>query len=485
MAFDEVICNARIRETQLYFKKYGEKNFKVKRRDSKHLHLICIRKEPCIYSIRCSWSQYGHVRMDEVKQTHSCSLQLDRKLSDEDTALLISSSNFCHLSNSSNHFEISPDIHVQKLRFGESLINSTEDSSKIDVSSRGSRTLKASSLNSDDNSSQSRCESASISNQQQSSIEYETPGPDSEFVFQSQEHANLSTSSARRNIEAESLIVTRGMRTLKASSLNSDDNNSQSRSESASISNQQQSSIEYETPGPNSEFVFPSQEHVTSSISESTDSDTVDWNDDNTSRAYVNSKGLIVLSPLCRKDNTNVVSQEYYRSIDKKSAADGASNAYSYLHSSADRTKELLPVYSDENSSRSQSDNKRFDKIMSIFDSLNVSSDQKSNVLESLRYLLQHQVGIPVVRELYLSYDKVHQDQMITELCMARSLRTLSCKDINFPTSINSSGHLPTATGHKSPDIKKRKALFYDYADDENEEEVTYLDKPMMIMKKK
>ena len=259
------------------------------------------------------------------------------------------------------------------------------------------------------------------------------------------------------------------MRTLKASSLNSDDNSSKSRSESASISNQQQSSIE----------------HVTSSISESTDSDTVDWNDDNTSRAYVNSKGLIVLSPLCRKDNTNVVSQEYYRSIDKKSAADGASNAYSYLHSSADRTKELLPVYSDENSSRSQSDNKRFDKIMSIFDSLNVSSDQKSNVLESLRYLLQHQVGIPVIRELYLSYDKVHQDQMITELCMARSLRTLSCKDINFPTSINSSGHLPTATGHKSPDIKKRKALFYDYADDENEEEVTYLDKPMMIMKKK
>ena len=191
------------------------------------------------------------------------------------------------------------------------------------------------------------------------------------------------------------------------------------------------------------------------------------------------------MSPLCRKDNTNVVSQEYYRSIDKKSAADGASNAYPYLHSSADRTKELLPVYSDENSSRSQSDNKRFDKIMSIFDSLNVSSDQKSNVLESLRYLLQHQVGIPVIRELYLSYDKVHQDQMITELCMARSLRTLSCKDINFPTSINSSGHLPTATGHKSPDIKKRKALFYDYADDENEEEVTYLDKPMMIMKKK
>ena len=105
---------------------------------------------------------------------------------------------------------------------------------------------------------------------------------------------------------------------------------------------------------------------------------------------------------------------------------------------------------------------------MAIFDSLNLSSEQKVHLSSSLNSLLQHQFGLPFVRELYLSYDAVHREKMITDLCMLRSLYR---KDINLliPRSFASEGPV------KSPCSKKRKFLYSEFEDDGDS--VTYLDK--------
>ena len=127
-SFDEVIHNAHIREKQLYFKKFGEKSFKVNRRDKRRLHLICNRRETpsCKFSIRCSMTTQGSIRMHEMTQIHSCSLQLRSELYKKDTALLVSSTNFCHLSKSSDKYVSSVDINTQEIRHAESLINTSE-----------------------------------------------------------------------------------------------------------------------------------------------------------------------------------------------------------------------------------------------------------------------------------------------------------------------------------------------------------------------
>ena len=96
----------------IYFMVFGEKNFKVNRRSKDRFHLTCSRKETpsCIFSIRCSMSTNGNVMMRELKQTHSCSLKLRSKLSEKETAQLISSTRFCQLSISNYQYAFPTEI---------------------------------------------------------------------------------------------------------------------------------------------------------------------------------------------------------------------------------------------------------------------------------------------------------------------------------------------------------------------------------------
>ncbi len=57
--------------------------------------------------------------------------------------------------------------------------------------------------------------------------------------------------------------------------------------------------------------------------------------------------------------------------------------------------------------------NKNVDKIMAIFETFNLSPDQKSCMSASFRYLLQPKLGLVVVRELFCSYSKEERDCMI------------------------------------------------------------------------
>ena len=109
------------------------------------------------------------------------------------------------------------------------------------------------------------------------------------------------------------------------------------------------------------------------------------------------------------------------------------------------------------------------DNIMAVFDSLHLSDNQKLLMSSSLSYLLQHQFGLPFVKQLYLSYDAVHREEMITDLCMLRSLHR---KDINLWIDRSISSRLPVA---KSPISKKRKYSYCEFEDDGDS--VTYLDK--------
>jgi hypothetical protein len=109
------------------------------------------------------------------------------------------------------------------------------------------------------------------------------------------------------------------------------------------------------------------------------------------------------------------------------------------------------------------------DKIMAVFDRLHLSDNQKLLMSSSLSYLLQHQFGLPFVKQLYLSYDAVHREEMITELCMLRSLHR---RDINLWIDRSISSVLPVA---KSPYSKKRTYSYCEFEDDGDS--VTYLDK--------
>ena len=114
--------------------------------------------------------------------------------------------------------------------------------------------------------------------------------------------------------------------------------------------------------------------------------------------------------------------------------------------------------------------NKNLDKIMAIFETFNLSPDQKACMSASFRYLLQPKLGLVVVRELFCSYNKEERDCMILDLCLLRSMRS-SEKELHAPS--------PKRTiVVKSPPIKKRKSTYEGYEYETDDDDVTYLDKP-------
>ena len=393
LTFDEVICNARIRENQLYFMVFGEKNFKVNRRSKDRLHLTCSRKETpsCIFSIRCSMSTNGNVMMRELKQTHSCSLKLRSKLSERETAQLISSTRFCQLSNSNYQYAFPTEIKY------DSPIETNE--------------IKISSAYRDDNLGRS----ASSSN----------------FVYPTQENLSsqyIITSAARSN------------------------NGNTSRSASSDLD-------DYSVVGSDSDFVYPTQENLSS---QNIITSAARCSDGNTSRSSSSD-----LDSVPRSDSDFVYpSQENLSSQNIITSAARCSDGKTSRSASSDLDYSV-PGDSSIDSNRS-TNYTNLTRIMAIFDSLNLSSEQKVHLSSSLNSLLQHQFGLPFVRELYISYDAVHREKMITDLCMLRSLYR---KDINLwiPRSFASEGPV------KSPCSKKRKFFYSEFEDDGDS--VTYLDK--------
>lgn len=90
MNFDELIKKTVIRENELYAKDYDEKYFKVCRRTSQRLHLICRFEElRCNFSIKVSIIKHGNVKITETN--HSCEIQFCKKAAYKDAPLLVSS----------------------------------------------------------------------------------------------------------------------------------------------------------------------------------------------------------------------------------------------------------------------------------------------------------------------------------------------------------------------------------------------------------
>ena len=86
MIFEEVIRNTLIHENDNYIKQNNERLFKVHRRCSKRLHLICRYDEMfCKFSIRCSIIR-GKIKTSEKNQIHSCKLQFSTRKPVEDTS---------------------------------------------------------------------------------------------------------------------------------------------------------------------------------------------------------------------------------------------------------------------------------------------------------------------------------------------------------------------------------------------------------------
>jgi hypothetical protein len=393
LTFDEVICNARIRENQLYFMVFGEKNFKVNRRSKDRLHLTCSRKEttPCIFSIRCSMSN-GNVMMRELKQTHSCSLKLRSKLSERNTALLISSTKFCQLSNSNYQYAFPTEIKYDSpIETNEIKISSAYRDDNLGRSASSSNFCQQENLSSQNIiTSAERSNDGNTSRSASSDLDdYSVVGSDSDFVYPTQE-----------NISSQNII--------SSAARCSDGNTSRSSS----------SDLDYSVPRSDSDFVYPTQENISS-------------------------QDIITSAARCSDEKTS------------RSASDSSDLDYSVPGDSS----------IDSNSPTNYTN---LTRIMAIFDSLNLSSEQKVHLSSSLNSLLQHQFGLPFVRELYLSYDAVHREKMITDLCMLRSLYR---KDINLliPRSFASEGPV------KSPCSKKRKFLYSEFEDDGDS--VTYLDK--------
>jgi hypothetical protein len=122
----------------------------------------------------------------------------------------------------------------------------------------------------------------------------------------------------------------------------------------------------------------------------------------------------------------------------------------------------------------------RISKLMSVFDSLQLSTEQKMHMSLSLRYLLDHQFGLPLVNLLFCEYEKIQRDQMILDLQMLRSL--------NFPeknpTTYISPRNIPA---DDPPNCRKRKFETEFVEEDSDYEKkydsddgdiVTYVDKP-------
>jgi hypothetical protein len=122
----------------------------------------------------------------------------------------------------------------------------------------------------------------------------------------------------------------------------------------------------------------------------------------------------------------------------------------------------------------------RISKLMSVFDSLKLSTEQKMHMSLSLRYLLDHQFGLPLVNLLFCEYEKIQRDQMILDLQMLRSLNFPEKK----PTTYISPRNIPA---DDPPNCRKRKFETEFVEEDSDYEKkydsdegdiVTYVDKP-------
>jgi hypothetical protein len=86
MIFEEVKRNTLIHENDNYMKQTNERLFKIYRRCSTRLHLICRYDELiCKFSIRCSIIR-GKIKTSEKNQIHSCKLQFCTRKPVEDTS---------------------------------------------------------------------------------------------------------------------------------------------------------------------------------------------------------------------------------------------------------------------------------------------------------------------------------------------------------------------------------------------------------------
>ena len=122
----------------------------------------------------------------------------------------------------------------------------------------------------------------------------------------------------------------------------------------------------------------------------------------------------------------------------------------------------------------------RISKLMGVFDSLQLSTEQKMHMSLSLGYLLNHQFGLPLVSLLFCEYEKVQRDQMIFDLQLLRSL--------NFPEKNSTTYISPRSIpADDPPNCRKRKfEIEFDEDDSEYEKKydeddgdiVFYVDKP-------
>ena len=122
----------------------------------------------------------------------------------------------------------------------------------------------------------------------------------------------------------------------------------------------------------------------------------------------------------------------------------------------------------------------RISKLMGVFDSLQLSTEQKMHMSLSLGYLLNHQFGLPLVSLLFCEYEKVQRDQMIFDLQLLRSL--------HFPEKNSTTYISPRSIpADDPPNCRKRKfEIEFDEDDSEYEKKydeddgdiVFYVDKP-------
>ncbi len=416
MNFEEIINNAKILENKLYYKGDKEKNlFRISRRDSGRLYLNCRRSQStnnnCDFSIRCTITK-GNLRLSKFNPIHSCSLQYRTRQSKLDTASLVSSIKF--ISNLPEVSIASPDTSESNYQ-----TDSTTDSvrQKALLSSR------------DDDSSTSRVELLAGSIKSSSTADYVSSSP--EYVT-AQLSSNNSTAEAVRVFRPHTTtpIDSNGLKMTPASE-----------------------SFDYVY-----DDVFLSQANLLSPETTKTPpcqaNSSIDYNNrpqENVS-SFVKSATYEISQTILPLDNSTSRVELLAESIESSSTTD-------YMY----------PTQITAPSTNSIATDSPIDKIMAVFDRLHLSDNQKLLMSSSLSYLLQHQFGLPFVNQLYLSYDAVHREKMITDLCMLRSLHR---RDINLWIDRSISSGLPVA---KSPNSKKRKYSYCEFEDDGDS--VTYLDK--------
>jgi len=129
-------------------------------------------------------------------------------------------------------------------------------------------------------------------------------------------------------------------------------------------------------------------------------------------------------------------------------------------------------------------DDPRISMLMGVFDTLELSTEEKLHMASSLRYLLHHQFGLPFVNRLFCEYEKTHRDKMILDLQLIRSLRFPE----KYPTTYIQPRNMPI---DDLPNFRKRK-YEKEYNEDDSDcdkefdwddgDTVIYVDKPHKLI---